>query len=108
MSADRWSTCPRCWDTQHAKLVGVREEVQADYGKAEPEDFIKRLHDAQTALNEFHLEETFREDYEFYGAGLDEDGDGGGVLSVRYSGHCSVCGLDMKYKHDEPFYERAP
>jgi len=41
--------------------------------------------------------ETFREDYEFYGASE-------GVLHISYSGHCGVCGLSPSFEHVLPFW----
>lgn len=56
----------------------------------------------QDRLQELHRqveeggEETLREDYEFYGA---EEG----WVCASYSGSCSVCGLALRFKHEEPF-----
>lgn len=48
------------------------------------------------ALAAAPVEPTFREDYEFYGV---EDH---GVLMIRYSGGCSVCGLRHEVSIDQP------
>ena len=37
---------------------------------------------------------------EFYGATE-------GVVTVSYSGHCGVCGLNLDFSEEHPFYERA-
>jgi len=55
MSADNWTTCPRCKDPK----------------------------------------ESFREDYEIYGA--DE-----GTVTVSYSGSCTKCRLSLSFEDDHP------
>ena len=89
MSADNWAVCPRC--VARAKKAEARAlaEVTASYGKIPVAEFdtaraaIKPVRDKDY--------ETFREDYEIYGA---SDGE----VTVDYSGHCSTCGLNLNFK----------
>jgi len=68
--------------------------VTAMYGVAPVEDF-DAARAALDAAKAAPLRQTWREDYEFYGA---EDG----VLSIRYEGACTTCGLSHKFNDDQP------
>lgn len=94
MSADNWTTCPRCERDKVAAIKQREAAVQDLYGKVDVVTF-----DAKRAeLEEFKAQtigDTFREDYEFYGA---EDG----VVHVRYSGGCQTCKLTLTFEHEHP------
>lgn len=94
MSADNWAICPRC----RARAAAVKDALIAKlaeaYGKVPVEEFDALRAEAEEPL---HLEnlQTFREDYEFYGA---EDG----VVTASYSGSCKTCGLSLSFKDEHP------
>lgn len=94
MSADNWTTCPRCADHRKQALVARVAEVSASYGKVPVEDF-DRMRQELDAQKREPLKETFREDYEIYGA---EDGE----VEVRYAGRCSECSLALEFAHSHP------
>lgn len=94
MSADNWTTCPKCTADAWAAYRVEDDALTAQYGKIPPDEW-KAKSDAFPVAPK--LEETFREDYEFYGA--DE-----GVLSIRYRGRCSECGTGCEFTKDVPFY----
>lgn len=99
MSADNWAICPRCASKheEHVKvLIAALDEA---YGKVPVEEF-DRLRSECDAEARKELEQTFREDYEIWGA---EDGE----LNVSYSGGCRECGLGHKFKHSETFHVPA-
>lgn len=91
MSADNWTTCPRCKrraeeaDRKHAAKVAEA------YGKV-PLDEWDRMRAEPVPEGTSELQELFREDYEFYGA---EDGE----VVADYSGSCAACGLSIHFTH---------
>jgi hypothetical protein len=94
MSADNWTTCPRCTKA-HEAAIDKREKAVADsYGKVPVEEFDRARQEVDS-LKATRLDVTFREDYEIYGA---EDGE----VTVAYSGRCSQCGLGVKFSHVHP------
>lgn len=96
MSADNWTKCPRCTERAAAELKKIEDAVDALYGTVPVEEF-----DAARAMLEkkreknVNREETFREDYEIFGA---EDG----VVTVGYRGACTACGLTLSFEENHP------
>lgn len=99
MSADNWAICPRCEDRRQTRLRERAVEVQAAYGSVSVEEF-DRLRNSLATDQAVEPANTFREDYEFYGA---EDG----TVHAAYSGGCSECGLGVTFAHEHPFYPEA-
>lgn len=98
MSADNWAICPRCLDEAKAEAQARFQAAFEAYGKVTPEEY-ERIRDlAQEPIDKDVLQ-TFREDYEFYGAE-------NGTVTAVYSGHCSKCSLGVDFKHEQTFYER--
>lgn len=94
MSADNYAVCPRCAKRRENELAARAEKLQAMYGKESLEEF-DRARTELAAEQTKRLAETFRENYEIYGA---EDG----VVRVTYSGGCSLCSLSLTFKHEHP------
>jgi hypothetical protein len=94
MSADNWDTCPRCRQKELDRLGGLSQRVSEGYGEL-PLDEFDALRAELAKGPEY--KQTFREDYEFYGA---EEG----TIEVSYSGHCTVCDLDCSFKESHPFW----
>jgi hypothetical protein len=96
MSADNWTTCPRCAAERQEEIEKLDQSITESYGKVSVDEF-----DNQRSKLSMHralpLDRTWREDYEFYGA--DE-----GSLHISYSGGCSVCGLSHKVDRVEQFW----
>ena len=93
MSASNWAICPACKANELAKQETLRKQVEEAYGKIPLADW--ELLRAQAEVPTVpRLDQTFREDYEIYGAST-------GVVTVSYSGHCKVCksGLDFTSEH---------
>lgn len=94
MSADNWAKCPRCTKRELARLDAENERVQALYGTVPIEKFDQIRSDLAIARRASQSAmETFREDYEIYGAAT-------GTVSVCYSGHCDRCGLTLNIKEE--------
>lgn len=96
MSADNWAVCPRCLHEAGQRLEALQEHVRAQYGKVPMEEWDE----ISTALTEEVDEEkyqTFREDYEIFGAET-------GVLQIRYKGRCTFCGLGTEVKEQRQFW----
>ena len=92
MSASNWSVCPRCRHRYEATTERANEEVRIQYGRVPVEQYEQLKREA-AALSAPFCETEFREDYEIYGA---EDG----VVKVKYSGACGVCGLSLTFEHE--------
>ena len=93
MSADNWAECPRCLRRAQADIASQQTAVQARYGKIPADEFIEALAMIPDAPE--RGPQTFREDYEIYGAAT-------GVVTVSYSGGCGNCGLSLNFKYDQP------
>lgn len=96
MSADNWTTCPACAHKKSQELAGEQDHVDAMYGTVSVEEFDA----ARAALQERRMkpmDETFREDYEFWGAHE-------GTLHVSYEGRCTVCGTGTKHEDAIKFW----
>jgi hypothetical protein len=95
MSADNWTTCPRCFRRARLAADEARAAVMASYGKVPLEEFDA----ARAALEEPDPDTytTFREDYEFFGADK-------GVITASYKGACTTCGLSVSFKHEKTFW----
>lgn len=90
MSADNWTTCPKCLAADAAKSDANRKQVAESYGKVASEEYLKRV----AALTKGPaLEDTLREDYEI---GIYK-----GEFFVSYTGSCSVCKFSHSFKHKE-------
>lgn len=103
MSADNWTTCPKCEEDSAKALKALfegYEKYTADaYGKVPLEDFEAKRREFSTAI--LNLEErmeskakNLREDYEFYGADT-------GTLTISYSCSCRVCNFQWEYNNTE-------
>src|SRR5207244_2512735 len=94
VSADNWAICPQCRDRAKAEHDARFQAAVESYGKVPPEEY-ERLRAEATVPFDAAQFETFREDYEFYGAAE-------GTITASYSGHCDVCslGLDFKYERE--------
>ena len=82
MSASNWAKCPRC----AARAAKAQEGMMAKLAEA-------GLNDGTFTLNVRVEGDTFREDYEIYGAEQ-------GTIHVGYSGSCQTCGLHIDFSHE--------
>ena len=93
MSADNWAICPKCKDkaikAYEARVLGLAEK----YGKIPPEEYIKASRDVH---NVEELEETLREDYEFY---LDDNG-------MFHAVYCAGCDFSFEFKETKTAYAK--
>jgi hypothetical protein len=98
MSADNWTTCPRCFADARDAFEVERERVASLYGQVPVEEFDA----ARAALVEPKADDfvTFREDYEWYGAST-------GEVSGSYRGGCSKCGLNTEVETTRRFWPDA-
>lgn len=88
MSADNWAVCPKCLADSLAKENQLKLDAGKAYGKVSPEEMWDKVA-APVAV-----ETSLREDYE---VGID----GNGLFEVIYSGSCSTCAFNFRYKHSE-------
>lgn len=100
MSADRYTTCPRCVHEYENAKAKLAEQVHADYpnlSDAAKEALLPVLTD-EAGLTE--PDRTFREEYEF--AHTDDDP----TVQVVYEGRCSACGLELKIDETHTIWTR--
>ena len=86
MSADNWSKCPKCKEVAEKDKAKLIEKAAESYGKIEVEKYDDMVKKASGVVE---LEETLREDYEFY---LEED-----ILSIKYNCSCNKCRFSYSY-----------
>jgi hypothetical protein len=91
MSADNWTTCPRCKAKAEADDKGKIDAAAKAYGKVSAEEYEKLVADARSPA-QFDTD-TLREDYEI--------GVHNGEFSVSYGCSCNVCGFKFSFKHEE-------
>lgn len=91
MSADNWTQCPRCLKRRAIEIENKTAQTAAAYGKVTVERFDQMRAELES-LRTDHIDNTFREDYEIFGA---EDG----TVEVRYRGACGTCNLRMEFGH---------
>lgn len=96
MSADNWIQCPKCASARAAEIARREQDVAGQYGLVPVEEFDASRKTLAAFVAE-RPEETFREDYEFYGAAE-------GAVEWSYSGTCTTCGLRVKFSGSHPFY----
>lgn len=94
MSADNWTTCPRCTEKEYQRIADLELRVSEGYGVLPLEEFDALREEVRIGPR---LEETFRENYDFYGA--DE-----GLITASYSGWCTACTLSAKFKYEYRFW----
>lgn len=99
MSADRYTTCPKCVHEYNDAMEKLAEEVRVEYPKLSPsaQETLVPVLAAERGLTE--PERTFREDYEF--AHRDNDP----TVQIVYEGRCSVCGLDLKVDEERVIWD---
>jgi ribosomal protein L37E len=91
MSADNWTTCPRCFKRA---LQDRRNQAQAAddaYGKVPPDEWMRLKEESRMSVP---VTDSLREDWEI---GVENNG----VFKVVYSCSCSVCGFGFDYRHEE-------
>jgi hypothetical protein len=91
MSADHWSTCPKCKADKERRVSAAREEARAMYGKVPQEEYLEAI-DRFPKAESTELDENMGWYYEFFGA---EDG----VLGISFSCQCRDCGYKFNYNH---------
>jgi hypothetical protein len=91
MSADNWTTCPKCKQTEQEKRDKQRSNLRKSYGKVDPLEYEKLL---TASKAEIALDDTLREDYEI---GVDSDG----CFDISYSCSCTKCDFRYTFKHSD-------
>ncbi|QDF15414.1 hypothetical protein SEA_MOLLYMUR_53 [Gordonia phage Mollymur] len=106
MSADNWATCARCSRDHLLAAAMVEEEVKLSldraYGEVSRGEYAALEREGERKVREArevvdYQFDTFREDYEIYGAET-------GTVTVGYSGQCTKCdyGVHFEYNHEIP------
>lgn len=94
MSADNWTACPACLDKARRHSENLKQQVIDGYGKLPITEWDTLRAEAE---KEVEIEQTFREDYEFWGAHE-------GTLHISYEGRCTVCGTGTKFEEVVKFW----
>lgn len=98
MSASNWASCPRCYDRASEEHAAKLEALAAAYGEVDRDEWEAMRNAVPAPPDRTDFVETFREDYEIYGARE-------GTITVSYGGHCEKCGLSLNFNEPHPFYE---
>jgi hypothetical protein len=91
MSADRWSTCPRCKVRFDEARKDYAARTDALYGQVSAEEFMQFLAREERPQRP---SDTLREDYEVYMRDT-------GVLCIDYYASCEACGFQFHYENEE-------
>lgn len=91
MSAERWSTCPKCKADKERRVSAAREEARAMYGKVPQEEYLEAI-DRFPKAESTDLDESMGWYYEVYGA--DE-----GEVTFDFSCQCRRCNYTFSVKH---------
>lgn len=102
MSADNWTTCLGCEKATEEAIKAQGKRIRDAYGLPfdEYEHIRIAANDEIEKLRRKTSEETFREDYEFYGADT-------GTVYVSYSGRCTVCGYGVSFESEHPIPDKV-
>lgn len=91
MSADNWTTCPKC-KTKNDKANTKRlSDAEKKYGVIPSDEYRVLIKEAEKPVK---LDDTLREDYD-----INTDHDG--LFYVNYSCRCDACGFKHKFRHSE-------
>lgn len=88
MSADNWTTCPRCKINHENSRQEQRDEISKAYGNVPPAEYSGLV-----ASYDRHADkptQTLREDY---WQGVDENGE----YTCSYGCSCDVCGFSFSF-----------
>lgn len=91
MSAANWAKCPCCQKALDGTVDTLTRRLADEYGKVSAAEYTELQNRLAEAVVKARVgSETFREDYEIYGA---ENGE----VTVSYSGSCSTCGAHLAF-----------
>ena len=93
MSANNWTTCPKCKAAHDAAVANAMRKAQSSYGKVSQEKYAANLRHAQM-LELTACEDTLREDYEI---GIDGD-----TFEVSYRASCDRCDFRFDFRETKP------
>jgi hypothetical protein len=88
--------CPNCRKLAEDAAAALMVEAAALYGKVPAADYEAAMERARDAAKDMPSE-TFREDYEIYGA---QDG----TVKVTYGGRCEVCKVGIDFRVERQFW----
>lgn len=96
MSADNWTTCPRCIINQERKIEKKTKQLNSQYGIMNKDKWLKLREEIKALRNPTLYEiHTLREDYEI---GIGEDDN---VFQIIYRCSCNNCNFKFQYKYRE-------
>lgn len=93
MSANNWTTCPKCKRKKEDAAERLRKKALAAYGTVSAGQYADMLGMARDA-KEVPLQNSMREDYEL---GVDSEG----RFSIAYRANCTACGFIFDYDRTE-------
>lgn len=94
MSADNWTTCPKCWQRQESAVEKVK---RAFYGTVSADEYEVLIAEARAEAKP-EEETPLREDWEI--------GIWDGKFEVAYRAHCRECGWEFSFEHEEVVPDR--
>lgn len=99
MSADNWTTCPKCAAKEVEEYQTKVKALKESYGKIPAEEWLREKKLVEKSRND--LEFTLREDYEWNGP--DEGDYGDGFVRAIYSASCYNCDFSINIDHKFPY-----
>ena len=91
MSADNWTTCPRCKEKAEQAQADLLSRVETDYGKVAANEYVELIEQTKQPVEPGR---TLREDWEI--------GIWKGKFFVSYSASCEECGFSHEFEHKQP------
>lgn len=92
MSADNWTTCPRCEQDKIEAVNKKTAQLNDTYGKVSEVEY-QRMQKMLENMMSNKVPATLRESYEI---SIDE-----GIFSVTYVASCRVCNFHYAYRYSE-------
>lgn len=95
MSANNWTTCPKCFKENAAKIKQLRNDVNSKYGKMDRIPFTNLQDKVDKEVAQLtKVDPTFREDYHIVM-------EGDGTFKVGYYGACIKCNAEHYFQHED-------
>ena len=88
MSADNWTTCPKCKARREKEYAELVQKAGTSYGVVSPEEYQKMAQ--QVSMGIIKTSELG----EYYEIGIRD-----GKLAISYFAECEECGFTFTFEH---------
>ncbi|KKL48410.1 hypothetical protein LCGC14_2325760 [marine sediment metagenome] len=94
MTENNWTTCPKCYGEEVARLQKTIDNVAWNYGKVPQHEWLE-MFNSLGRVDEPEIDFDLQEDYEI-GFGTD------GIFHILYWGWCAKCGFEFEFISSDP------